>query len=175
MGYMRKLLVLFSVLVCATSQAQDGRSSVYLQLFGITGTPTGIGYDYVLGFNNSGYFTLTTGLGFFPQTNTSPTFLGIPVMVNAVLGNGASHFEVGLGLTYNSGAGTEVYQFYNRPTIFNVQSGLYGAFRMGYRLHKPQGFFFRASFSPLVLISSTGDATNEEVFLLPEFAFGASF
>lgn len=156
------LVLLFLLSGTTFAQTNDNRAqSVYIEVLGAGGTFS-LNYDTRFQNTQDGLGG-RAGISFIASEGSS--IFSVPVMLNYLLGNGNSYFEVGLGATYISfnadDEGDEV--------LFVDDSSIYGTMVFGYR-YQPRdgGFLFRAGFAPIF---------NADNFIpyWPYLSFGYSF
>lgn len=167
-------LAAFTVMVGAAFGQTDHGYNIFGQLFGPS-TVVGVGLDSR--FKTGGVLGYSVGLGF---TNVScdndpeslaATYrdvkscgLSIPLEVNAIFGNRASKFEVGVGLTgflvhrdelkinavYVPEDGNFSDYVFNREEKSVFRPNIMGTISLGYRLQRKSGFFMKLGLTFLV-------------------------
>lgn len=155
--------------------------------FGGQSLGVGIGYDQrfrpksVFGFrtgvsftdgswDNSGWFGSWDG----ETTYTSVDFKGvtIPLEVNAILGNRASKFELGIGATPCILHRHETEHWGCRPSesgtnmTVGTKLNIFGTLNIGYRLQRKSGFFLRTGFT---FVFGDSDLKYSPVDFMPFF------
>ncbi len=142
------------------------RRNLFVELFG---SSLGIGIGYDQRFVPNSVFGFSAGLAFTSGsvdnggwwgandgTYTDVDFKGvtIPLEVNAIMGNRASKFELGIGATPCILNRNEKSYKVWEPEIDKFKSGtklnIVGTLNIGYRLQRKSGFFLRAGISFLV-------------------------
>lgn len=174
---MKKSLLSITMLIilCGTAFGQtDHGYNIYGQLLG-TSTGFGIGFDsrfkkqsvlgYSVGFSYIGMSFEDGPMGTTPRTSVDSRGISIPCEVNAIMGNRASKFEVGIGFTgylikrdksysyseikYIDGSDDiESNEYYSHKIGF--RPNIIGTLSIGYRLQRKSGFFMKFGMSFLI-------------------------
>jgi len=157
------------------------KNTVYAEFAGTSGSISSVNYDRILLQKEGLMFNLTLGIGYFPSINNWNPIIGLPVTFNASFGKAKHHFELGTGLTYNSGLEQSSLLYYqsintnNSNTNVKSMEALFWTFRIGYKLQKPNGgLFLRGGFTPLINIKTFSDFKGESNFI-PAFGAGIGY
>jgi len=142
------LLIPSSCLLAQENGAQYSKNAIFVEGLG-SGIFYSINYDHRFTPNISGRvgFTSWSLSGFFFDTKLSAT--AFPIIVNYLLGDGASHLELGIGivpmnLSINGGEAFFGSDINGHATV------VLGTADVGYRLQPNEGgIFVRFSFTPL--------------------------
>ena len=175
------LLTLILILTLAEvnifGQNFNKRNTVYGELLGTSGSILSIHYDRIFYESNKLYFDLTAGFGYFPSINNSDSILGIPVSLNLITGKNNHHFELGVGLTYNSGLFKEEIKIGNEIISSNSLIAIYNTYRIGYKYQKPDGgLFIRANVTPFIRIKTIKEIPSMTVSkFFPNIGLGIGY
>lgn len=91
------------------------------------------------------------GLGFISSSGSS--LFTLPLQLNYLLGKNNKYFEIGLGATYASYNGSDLFSFDSNNNV--SESHVFGNMTFGYRYQPIEGGFnFRAAITPLFDSSS---------------------
>lgn len=158
------------------------RNTIYAAFAGISGSVCSINYDRILFEKENAFVDLTIGFGYYPFFKNVDPIIGVPVAINYTRGSGSHHYELGVGLTYNSGI--------NRQTHLYVLDGIdwsdsyietenehaiWSSFRVGYKYQKPDGgIFVRIGLTPLLKIK-TLSAYKDDNKLFPAIGIGLGY
>lgn len=192
---MKKILLfaamLFIMVDNAWGQSTGHGYNLYGQLFG-NATGVGVGLDSrfkpggVLGYSAGFAFTSISwddsyGIsGGFESMDTDSKGIGIPLELNAILGNRASKFEIGVGMTayFISRDETRWTTLFkeNDDWDFDIshkkvfRPNIIGSLNIGYRLQRQSGFFMKLGVS--VLVGDLKCSPIDGVVVLPNLCFG---
>ena len=139
-----------------TDKTFNKRNSFYGEFLGTSGSVCSINYDRILIQNKNSLVDLSLGYGYFPFFKDVNPIIGIPISINLTTGLSNHHFEIGAGLTYNSGIVQRKYDYaaIGGSLVSNSTAeslvALWCSFRLGYKYQKPNGgLFLRIGFTPL--------------------------
>lgn len=188
------IFMVLAVVGAAFGQTDHGYN-LYGQLFG---TSTGIGVGFDSRFKTGGVLGYSVGMAFtsisyddsdgkdgsYSYRDVDSKGISIPFEVNAIMGNRASKFEIGLGATAYLIHRDEMYSrtiFYpvdddffdfkrlsDRKKVF--RPNIIGTINIGYRLQRKSGFFMKVGLS--FLIGDLKCSPLDGVVALPNLCFG---
>jgi hypothetical protein len=163
-----------------TDKTFTKRNSFYGEFLGTSGSVCSINYDRILKQNENSLIDLSLGFGYFPFFKEVNPIIGIPISINLTNGLGNHHFEIGAGLTYNSGIvqRKETVESYGSSldsySITESLQVLLFSFRIGYKYQKPNGgLFFRLGLTPLLKLKTFSKFDNDNS--IPLFGLGVGY
>lgn len=185
---LRKIIILSVLLLTFTLlngqesfDSNSKKNTLSIEAVGTSASPLSLNYDRVLFMKPNYHINLSLGFGYFPSVKDWNPIIGIPLTINISMGKTKHFFEVGTGLTYNSGLEQSGYDYFGdfsgNSSIADAESvkGLLWAFRLGYKYQRPTGgFFLRVGFTPLFRIKTLSDLKPENKFI-PAFGLGIGY
>ncbi len=152
------LIIVAGAALCQT----DHGYNIYGNFFGPS---TGIGICLDSRFKTGGILGYSAGIGYTDFKYKEDDFwiyrfreikskgLSIPLEVNAIMGNRASKFEVGLGMTVYLVDRNEIVfnNTYDPPvTKDGTRTNIAGIINVGYRLQRKSGFFMKLGLTAII-------------------------
>lgn len=196
---MKRIIISLTALIVmvgtAFGQSEHGYN-LYGQFFGLS---TGIGLGFDSRFKTGGILGYSAGLTFtdvswdnsdgqdgsFASLDVHSKGISIPLEINAIMGNRASKFEIGLGFTtylikrnelhyktvFFPAEEEGVWDFKNYSTRKQVfRPNIIGSLNIGYRLQRKSGFFMKLGLS--ILIGDLKCSPIDGVVALPNICLG---
>lgn len=180
------LCLLLAVFMLHNSYAQnktiDVRNSLYINFLGAAGTLFSINYDRIIHVTKSGYFNVNVGYGYSHMKSFTTPEMGIPLNLNYTHGLNKHHFEIGTGLTYNSGLKQEVQLVHldeqgHFIEVHSKSEALFLSSRIGYKYQRSEaGIVIRLGFTPLITLHDFSDyEVGDKIIPLFDIGLGFSF
>lgn len=177
-------LLAFYFSISSAQNVFTKRNSAFFEIAGSTGSLSGICYDRVLSEKRSTFYSVTTGIGYFPSNDeNTDDIIGFPIIFNISTSlkkesMKSGYAEFGFGPCYSSGLLQEY--FIDRSTGISETKKLEAVFvatRLGLRIQKPTGgFVFKFSFNPMFrLVELNNDYPDVSFILMAGLGLGWSF
>ncbi|MDX8341345.1 hypothetical protein SLH46_19255 [Draconibacterium sp. IB214405] len=171
-------LALFNLLITGSAQGQDEhlnelkKNSVYYEFLGTGATLFSLHYEKNIKQFEKSSLNLDLGVGYDPplHIDMNPSY-AFPLSLNWTSGIKNKHFELGIGLTYNSGVSQQIATGGKTKSM----DALWTSFRIGYKYQKPEGgLYFRAGLTPLLRVKKFTSIDHDDFFdkFLPFFGIG---
>lgn len=172
------LILIITLQVTARAEGDSRVHNVYVNWFESINL---VSVNYDTRFSRSSVFGWHTGVGFVPSHFGG---VSLPTGVNAIWGNRASKFEIGVTVApYTiSWKESEVIRgmdgdtYYEYTKYYGPKKWYFGmavGFNIGYRLQRKSGFFFRTGLSPV--FAPMDPLALLLLNLMPFFSFGYTF